>query len=55
MSENYVTFTDVVREYHTGQISFRAAGGICFSLDKGKFSVIVGPSRAGKTTMLRRR
>lgn len=52
MSDNYVTFTDVVREYRTGQISVRAADGISFSLDKGKFNVIVGPSGAGKTTVL---
>jgi putative ABC transport system ATP-binding protein len=52
MSLNYVTFTDVVREYHSGQVTVRAADGICFNLDKGKFSIIVGPSGAGKTTVL---
>jgi putative ABC transport system ATP-binding protein len=52
MSQNYVTFTDVVREYHSGQVTVRAADGICFGLDKGKFSIIVGPSGAGKTTVL---
>jgi len=50
--KDYVTFTDVVREYHSGQITVRAADGITFSLDKGKFSIIVGPSGAGKTTVL---
>ena len=52
MEENYITFKDVVREYQTGQISVRAADGISFSLEKGKFNVIVGPSGAGKTTVL---
>jgi len=52
MPKAFVTFTDVIREYHTGQISVRAADGISFSLDKGKFSVIAGPSGAGKTTVL---
>ena len=52
MSSSFVTFTDVVREYHTGQIPVRAADGISFSLDKGKFNVITGPSGAGKTTVL---
>ena len=52
MSTNFVNFTDVVREYHSGQISVRAADGISFSLDKGKFNVITGPSGAGKTTVL---
>jgi len=52
MTKDYITFTDVVREYHTGLISVRAADGISFSLQKGKFNVIVGPSGAGKTTVL---
>ena len=52
MSKNYVTFTDVVREYHSGPVPVRAADGISFSLEKGKFSIIVGPSGAGKTTVL---
>ena len=48
----YVTFSDVVREYQSGQVSVRAVDGITFELDKGKFSIIVGPSGAGKTTVL---
>ena len=52
MTDSYVTFTDVVREYRTGQIVVRAADGISFSLEKGKLSIIVGPSGAGKTTVL---
>ncbi|MDR2570077.1 MAG: ABC transporter ATP-binding protein [Oscillospiraceae bacterium] len=52
MQNNYVTFQDVVREYHSGQVVVRAADGISFGLDKGKFSIIVGPSGAGKTTVL---
>ena len=52
MSESYVSFTDVVREYRSGDITVRAADGITFGLMEGKFSVIVGPSGAGKTTVL---
>jgi len=52
MSDQYVTFTDVVREYKSGHVPVRAADGITFSLEKGKFSIIVGPSGAGKTTVL---
>jgi len=52
MSSSYVSFTDVVREYHTGQVVVRAADLISFDLNKGKFSIIVGPSGAGKTTVL---
>ena len=49
---SYVTFKDVVREYHSGEVSVRAADGISFDVDKGEFSIIVGPSGAGKTTVL---
>ena len=52
MASSYVTFSNVVREYHSGQVTVRAADGISFDLDKGKFSIIVGPSGAGKTTVL---
>ena len=48
----YVTFADVVREYKNGQITVKAVDGISFELEKGKFSIIVGPSGAGKTTVL---
>ena len=52
MAINYVTFKDVVREYQSGQISVRAVDGITFEAGKGKFSIIAGPSGAGKTTVL---
>ena len=52
MTGSFVTFRDVVREYNTDYVSVRAADGISFTLEKGKFSVIVGPSGAGKTTVL---
>jgi len=51
-SSSYVDFSDVRREYHNGQVTVHAADGISFKLDKGKFNIIVGPSGAGKTTVL---
>ena len=45
-------FSDVVREYHSGDLVVRAADGVTFGLDDGRFSLIVGPSGAGKTTVL---
>ena len=48
----YVVFNNVTREYRTGSVSVRAANGITFSLTEGRFNVIVGPSGAGKTTVL---
>ena len=35
-----------------GEVEIRAADNISFSINKGEFVVIVGPSGAGKTTVL---
>ena len=48
----YVEIKDVVKEYKTGEITIKAADGMNFSFEKGEFVVIVGPSGAGKTTVL---
>ena len=49
---SYVEIKDVVKEYTTGEITIKAADGMNFSFEKGEFVVIVGPSGAGKTTVL---
>ena len=52
MTEGYITFDNVVRDYKVGDVITRAIDGITFALDEGKFSIIVGPSGAGKSTVL---
>ena len=52
MPNDYVVFSDVVRIYHSGEVDVKAVDGISFSLQQAKFNVIVGPSGAGKTTIL---
>lgn len=49
----YIELKNVVKEYgSTGGVIMRAVDGIEFQIDKGEFVVIVGPSGAGKTTVL---
>ena len=50
--DNFVSFENVSKIYQTGSISIKAVDNISFSIKKGEFVVIVGPSGAGKTTVL---
>ncbi len=49
---SFVEFTDVTKYYHTGEVKIAAADGVNFTIEKGEFVIIVGPSGAGKTTVL---
>ena len=48
----FVTFEDVSKVYHSGEVEIRAVDHISFTIGKGEFCIIVGPSGAGKTTVL---
>ncbi|MCB6992458.1 ABC transporter ATP-binding protein [bacterium 210820-DFI.6.37] len=48
----YVTFKDVCKFYHMGDQSIAASDHVTFEIQQGEFCVIVGPSGAGKTTVL---
>ena len=50
--EEFVKLKDITKVYHMGEVEIRAADNINFSIKKGEFVVIVGPSGAGKTTVL---
>ena len=48
----FVEFQDVTKVYTMGSNKIKAADGVSFSIGEGEFCVIVGPSGAGKTTVL---
>ena len=50
--KHFIEFKDVYKRYHMGEVTINAANGISFSIDEGQFAVVVGPSGAGKTTVL---
>ena len=47
-----VEFQNVKKTYHMGEVEIHAVDGVDFEINKGEFVVIVGPSGAGKTTVL---
>ena len=52
MQEAYVKLEQVTKVYKMGEVEIHAVDGINFEVKKGEFVVIVGPSGAGKTTVL---
>ena len=48
----YISLQHVGKRYQMGEITITAVDDISFEIEKGQFAVIVGPSGAGKTTVL---
>ena len=50
--DGFVTLRNVKKIYQMGEVQIMAAAGIDFEIQRGEFAVVVGPSGAGKTTVL---
>ena len=52
LQNSYVKLDKVSKIYKMGEVEIRAVDKISFEISKGEFVVVVGPSGAGKTTVL---
>ena len=48
----FVTMENVKKTYQMGEVTIHAVDGVNMEINEGEFAVIVGPSGAGKTTVL---
>ena len=49
---SYISLEHVVKRYQMGEVTITAVDDISFDIEKGEFVIVVGPSGAGKTTVL---
>lgn len=49
---SYITFDQVCKDYGMGEQIVHAADHVTFGIEKGELCVVLGPSGAGKTTVL---
>jgi putative ABC transport system ATP-binding protein len=49
---NFINLDNVKKQYRSGDVVTNALRGVSFDISEGEFAVIVGPSGAGKTTVL---
>lgn len=51
-TKDFVKLEEVTKVYGKGEVLIKAVDGIDFTIEKGEFVIVVGPSGAGKTTVL---
>ncbi len=49
---SFIELDSVYKKYSMGEITINALDGVSFSVEQGEFCMVVGPSGAGKTTVL---
>jgi putative ABC transport system ATP-binding protein len=49
---DFIKLENVRKTYHMGEVEIHALDGIEFAINEGEFVIVVGPSGAGKTTVL---
>jgi putative ABC transport system ATP-binding protein len=52
MSEAFVNFTQIYKEFQMGETIVHALAGVDLTLEKNSFTVLMGPSGSGKSTLL---
>ena len=50
--DNFIKFVDVKKTYKVGEMEIHAVDGVSFTIKKGDFTIVVGASGAGKSTVL---
>lgn len=49
---SYIELKNIKKEYLMGSVKIKALDGVSFDIEKGELVVVLGPSGAGKTTVL---
>ncbi|MBQ7638963.1 MAG: ABC transporter ATP-binding protein [Clostridia bacterium] len=49
---SFIELSNVYKKYNMGEVAIPALDGVSFSVEEGELCMIVGPSGAGKTTVL---
>ena len=52
MAEIIIETKNLIKDYHTGDITVRALNGINLDIHKGEFAAIMGASGSGKSTLM---
>lgn len=49
---SFIELDSVYKKYNMGEVTINALDGVSFSIEQGELCMVVGPSGAGKTTVL---